>query len=93
MTRWRYTEATKAQKRICCAAGKMATVEVHRWIAEGPYDAFKGPAKTCQEAAMDEKRNGRNWVPDDDEARNVVMKSIMLRSEDFFRHAVSGTEG
>ena len=30
------------------------TVEVHRWIAEVPYDAFGGLAKACKEGRLEE---------------------------------------
>ena len=31
------------------------TVQVHKWITEVPYDAFKGLAKACKEDRLEEK--------------------------------------
>ena len=31
------------------------TVEVHKWVTEIPYDAFKGMAKGCKEHILEEE--------------------------------------
>ena len=79
------------------------TVEVHKWITELPYDALQDMTKVCKENQLEEeellqwtkKVIRKIWIKalDDEEERNVYIKSVMWRITVFLRHLVGETEG
>ena len=78
------TQRAKAPPCVC---------KTPAWITEVAYDTFRGLAKACKEDSLDEedlpqwtkKVIGGIWtlVLEDDEARNVFMKSSTWRSSHF----------